>query len=122
MKGSSSFLQSFGNAIRGIQHSLKTQRNMRIHGIAALAVVIAGFYFHVSMTDWCLLAITTGLVLVSEIINTALETLVDLVSPDYHPKAGLVKDMAAGAVLVSAIISVIVAMIIFLPRLLQCVS
>ena len=107
-----SFLNSFSFALNGIKISLR-QRNMKIHVACALLVIALGFYFKITTTDWCILLLCIGVVIALEIINTAIEHVVDLVSPNYNELAGKVKDLAAGAVLVVAIISAIVGCVIF---------
>jgi diacylglycerol kinase len=111
-------LLSFTFAFKGIAHFLKTQHNAWIHLIAAAFVIASAFWLKVSMAEWIWLAFAIGFVLVSELFNTAIEFLVDLVSPDFNPKAGLVKDIAAGAVLIAALTSVVIGMLVFLPKLL----
>lgn len=108
-------IQSFVYAGRGIR-LVGSEPNMRIHVIVAILVVIFGFFFDISITEWisCLLCI--GLVFSAEMINTAIENIVDLVSPNYNELAAKAKDIAAGAVLISAIISVIIGLLIFLPK------
>jgi diacylglycerol kinase len=96
-----------------------TQRNFRVHLAISVMVVALGMWLGLTLEDWALLALTIGAVLVTEVFNTAAERLVDLVSPDYHPLAKQVKDLAAGAVLVAAIISVIVGLLILGPPLWQ---
>ena len=107
-----SFLKSFFFAFNGIKISLR-QRNMKIHVVCALLVIALGFYFKITTTDWCILLLCIGVVIALEIINTVIEHVVDLVSPNYNELAGKVKDLAAGAVLVVAIISAIVGCVIF---------
>lgn len=92
--------------------------NFRIHLVAILMVVLAGWYFHLSPNEWLWIIFTIGLVLVTELLNTAIEILVDLVSPDFNIQAGRVKDVAAGAVVIAAIISVVIGSIIFIPKFL----
>ena len=76
-------------------------------------VICAGFYFRITTSEWCWLVLCFGMVLSAELFNTAIENLVDMVSPEYHPLAGKVKDVAAGAVVVTAGTSVIIALLIF---------
>jgi diacylglycerol kinase len=80
-------------------------------------VTIAGFIFKLNLVEWGLVIFAIGLVLVSELMNTAIESFVDVISPEYSEKAGFIKDVAAGAVLIAAIISVIIGIIIFLPKI-----
>lgn len=112
-------IKSFGNAFRGIFYAFKTQHNIWIHSLAVVVVVIAGFFFKLDAIEWGLVVLAIGLVLTAEMINTAIEWLMDLVSPGYSEKAGLIKDVAAGAVLIAAVISVIIGAMVFLPKLLN---
>jgi len=114
---SRNIIESFRFAFSGLGYALRTQRNTRIHLTIAAAVVALGLWLGLSPTQWAVLALATGFVLVSEMLNTVAETLVDLVSPGYHPLAGVVKDATAGAVLLTAIISVIVGLLVLGPPL-----
>ena len=108
-------IKSFGYAFKGIASLIKKEHNAWIHCTAIVVVTLAGFYFDITPTEWCIVVICFSLVLAAEGFNTAIERLVDLVSPDYHPIAGDVKDVAAGAVLICAIAAAIVGMIVFIP-------
>ena len=110
-------IKSFRYAKDGLEYFLKTQHNGWIQFTAAMVVVSAGFVFQVNGDQWCLLIFAIALVIVSELFNTTIECLVDLVSPQYQEKARVIKDIAAGAVLFSVIISVIIGLIIFLPKI-----
>ena len=109
---------AFRNAWAGLCAAVRTQRNMRIHLAAAAAAVAAGAFFGLSGLEWAILAISCALVLAFEAMNTALESAVDLVSPQFHPLAKRAKDCAAGAVLTASISSLVVGGIIFIPKLL----
>jgi len=91
---------------------------MRIHAVIALLVVVCGFIFDISRTEWMLCVLCFGLVFGAELINSAIERVVDLASPDRHELAKNAKDMSAGAVLVCAVFSAIVGLIIFVPKVL----
>ena len=106
-------LKSFGYAWHGIVLATREQLNIKLHFLAITVVICAGLYFRVTVWEWCWLVLCFGMVLSSELFNTAIENLVDLVSPEHHPLAGKVKDVAAGAVVVTAGISVIIALLIF---------
>lgn len=106
-------LQSFRYAFRGIKYLLKTQHNAWIHLCASLIVIFAGFWFSISTTEWVLVGLAIGLVFTAETFNTAIELLVDKISPEYDKKAGIIKDVAAGAVLFSAIAAAVVGLIVF---------
>ncbi len=106
-------LKSFIYAFKGVWLVMRYENNMRVHLLAALAVLVVGLYFQLSVVEWAIIITQVGLVWAAEIINTALEKLVDLVSPEYHPLAGKVKDMAAGAVLVLSMGALVVGVLIF---------
>jgi diacylglycerol kinase len=110
--------RSFGYAFKGIAYTTKTQLNFRIHLGLTLVAVLLGIWLRISIGDWQWIAVCIALVLVTEIFNTMIETLVDLVSPGYNEKAGHIKDMSAGAVVIAALFSLITGIIIFLPKLL----
>lgn len=109
-------IDSFRNAFRGIRIAARTERNMRIHLIFAILVIFFGTLFLISPLEWMICLICFGLVIGMEMMNTAIETLVDLVSPQKQKMAGKAKDIAAGAVLVSALIAATVGLIIFVPK------
>ncbi len=109
------FFRSFRFAFEGILLASK-ERNMRFHLVSAVIVVIAGLWTRLSALEWLVLIITIALVIGLEMVNTAIEYVVDMASPDFHPMAKAAKDVAAGAVLVFAIASVIIGLIIFLPK------
>ena len=112
------FWISLKHAGEGLCYAIRTQRNFRIHLVATVLVVLMGVWLRLPGASWAILVSMIGLVLVTEMMNTAAEALVDLASPDYHPLAKLVKDVAAGAVLVIALTSVVVGLIILGPPLL----
>lgn len=107
-------IKSFGYAFSGWATLLKSERNAWIHFIATLLVIVAGFLKHISGTEWCLLLIVTGLVWMAEAFNTALEQLCNLVNPERHPAIKQIKDICAGAVLITALVAVITGVIIFI--------
>lgn len=110
------FINSFKYAFEGIVSSFKQERNMKIHFLAVILVVIFGLIYKISAQEWITLVILFGMVIASEMINTAIEEVVDIASPTKQKKAKLAKDIAAGAVLINAIIAVIVGLIIFIPK------
>lgn len=105
-------------AFRGIVFLLRTQTNARIHLAAAVVVIGAGFGFEITRAEWLAVIAAIGLVWTAEGLNTAIEALVDLVSPEQHPLAGRAKDVAAGAVLLAAIAAAVIGLLVFGPRLL----
>ena len=112
-------INSFIYAIRGIKYLFKTQHNSSIQAIVSIFVIIFGFLFQISNLYWTWLILLIGLVFASELFNTAIENLTDIVSPEYNKKAGQVKDISAGGVLVCAIISVIIGLLIFLSKVMD---
>ncbi|MEK4424553.1 diacylglycerol kinase family protein [Solibacillus sp. FSL K6-1523] len=109
------FFRSFTYALQGILTAAKEQ-NLRFHLVSALIVVIAGFVTGLSLTEWLILTLIIALVIGAEMFNTAIERVVDLTSSEIHPLAKDAKDVAAGAVLVFASASVIIGLLIFLPK------
>ncbi len=114
---SKNLFHSFGYAIQGLFSAFKQERNLKIHLIAIFFVLFVGVLLKLSSIEWIICVLLFGIVLISELINTAIESVVDLVSPEINPLAKQAKDIAASAVFVSAVISVIIAGIIFLPKL-----
>ena len=110
---------SFKWAFRGAFYTFKTQKHMKFHLVAAILVILAAFILEVEPWQWAVLFLTIGSVITAEAFNTAIELVLDLTHPQYHPLAGLAKDVAAGAVLLSSIIAVIIGVIIFGPYLLR---
>ncbi|WP_211263400.1 diacylglycerol kinase family protein [Priestia koreensis] len=109
---------SFGHAFQGIFYVLSSERNMKIHACALIIVVITGLYVHLSQVEWCIILILIGAVISLELVNTAIEKTVDLITDRYHPLAKIAKDAAAGAVLVMTIIAIVIGCMIFLPHIL----
>ena len=110
-------IHSFKHAIRGIRMVIKSEKNMQIHLVVAVLVVLAGCFFNITTTEWMLCLLCFGLVFGAEMVNTSIENIVDLVSPKKHELAGRAKDMAAGAVLISALFAAGVGLIIFIPKI-----
>lgn len=113
----SSRVRSFRYAFQGIANFFQTQVNARIHLLAVVLITALGLWLELSAAEWADIILCMALVMVTEAINTALEYLVDLASPDYHPLAGKAKDVAAGAVLLSVLFCAVVWGLIFLPKL-----
>ncbi len=109
--------KSFGFAFKGISTVYKTQPNARIHLVAAIVAISAGFYFNISGTEWLFISVAIGIVWLAEAFNTALEYLTDLASPQFHALAEKAKDSAAAAVLIAAFLALVIAGIIFLPKI-----
>ena len=111
--------RSFGYAFQGIFTCVRKERNMKIHCVAAVFVVIAGVILKISAIEWCICLALFGLVMALEHVNTAVEAVVDMVTEEYHPLAKVAKDTAAGAVLIAAMMAAIAGCIIFLPKIVQ---
>lgn len=112
-------LISFKHAFNGLFYTIKSERNMQIHVLAAITVIILGFVFNIKVYEWFTIIILIGMMFILETINTSIEHIVDLLSPSYNIHAKIAKDTAAATVLVFAIISVIIGVIIFLPPILE---
>jgi len=106
----------FGAARNGLKLFFRTEVHAKVHGIAALMAIGMGFLFHIERLEWALLVLCIILVTGLEIINTAIEVLCDKIEPNYHQQIKVVKDMAASAVLVAAIGSLLIGCFIFLPK------
>lgn len=107
------FINSFSYAMNGIKASLHKQVNLKVQLASASLVLAVGFYFNITATEWCIILLVIALVLCLEMVNTAIESLVDLVTTEWKPLAGKVKDIAAGAVLVASFFSLFIGVIVF---------
>jgi diacylglycerol kinase (ATP) len=114
-------LKSFVYAWQGIQYFIKNEHNARLHLLATVIVIIAGAFFKINMQQWLAILFCIALVWVCEMLNTALEKLCNHIQPDYNAHIKIVKDMAAGAVLVAAIIAAITGLLIFIPLIISIV-
>ena len=115
----SNFMVSLKCAFAGLRYAFSTQRNFRFHLFAAVIVMITALWLKVSLSGWVALILTVSSVLVIELLNTAVEVIVDFISPEYHPLAKTAKDLAAGAVLLVAITAVLVGIVVLGPPLWQ---
>ena len=109
-------INSFKCAIQGIKQAVKTERNVKIHITIMILVIIAGIVLKINTQEWIICIILFGLVISLELVNSAIEATVDIAMPEINEKAKVAKDVAAGAVLVSAIASAIIGLIIFIPK------
>jgi len=113
------FIAGFKYAFSGLWYALRTQRNARVHvGIAILAILL-GIVLHISAVEFALVFVAITGVFIAEMFNTVIELCIDLASPDYHPLAKIAKDVAAGAVLLSAMLSIVIGLFVFVPHLLK---
>jgi undecaprenol kinase/diacylglycerol kinase (ATP) len=110
---------SFKNAFAGIGLAFKTQPNFRVHCLLAIIAIIAGIWLELSTLEWALIVFTIIWVLLTEMINTAIESMVDLITTEYRQEAKIAKDVAAGSVVLGAFGSIIIAVLIYLPKLLE---
>lgn len=117
MSKTHSTVNSFGYAIQGLGEAIKNEPNIRVHLVVGILAILAAFWLGFNKTEWIILAFTISFVLILELVNTSLEAIVDIVSPHIRPKARTAKDVAAGAVLVSAILAIIIGVFLFLPKL-----
>ena len=111
------FLRSFVYAGGGLWYALRTQRNMRVHAALAALAIALGLALRISPVEWALVFVAIAGVIITEMFNTVVEALVDLASPQLHPLAKIAKDVAAGAVLLNALLAVVVALFVYVPHL-----
>ena len=110
-------LRSFGFAFAGISYLVRTQPNVWVHLAVSVVVLVLAAALEVRGAELAVLILAIGLVLAAEAANTSIEVLVDLVSPEYNPRAGLAKDLGAGAVLLATFAAIAIGLLVFLPRL-----
>ena len=115
-------LRSFDYAWQGFKYAFTTQTNFRIHLVLAVLAILLGICLHITVMEWLFVSICIALVLFAELINTAVEKLADMVHKDHHPEIKLVKDVSAGAVLIIAVISAVIGLIIFLPKIISLIK
>ncbi len=108
-------IAAFGHALRGWQYVLKTQRNAWIHSLTAITVILLSLWLQISALDWAVLILTIAMVFTAEFINTSIEAVVDLASPQKHPLAKVGKDVGAGAVLIASVAGVLIGLLILGP-------
>ena len=111
-------IRSFGYAFEGWWWVIKSQHNAWIHAVASVVVFIVGLWLRISPLEWSLIVLAVTIVWMAEFMNTAIEAIVDMVSPDFHPLAKVAKDVAAAGVLIGAGGAVLIALLIFVPKLL----
>lgn len=118
-KQATRFIAAFRYAVAGVIYAFKTERNFKIHIFAAIVVLLFAFFLSVSRIEWIILILVICVTITLELVNTAIENVVNLITVERHPLAKVAKDVAAGAVLVSSLASVIIGLIIFIPRLIE---
>ena len=110
-------LKSIGFALKGALLLLKTESSIQIQFVIAILMTIAGFYFEISSIEWILQIFAIGLVMSIEGLNTAIEDIADFIHPEHHAKIGFIKDVAAGAVFIAAVATIIIGLLIYIPKL-----
>lgn len=118
-QGKEEFDKSVGHALDGIEYAVNHERNVKIEILFAILTSILGFILKISLLEWVIIVLVIAMVLALELVNTAIERTVDLVTKDYHDLAKAAKDVAAGAVLIMSMFSVIIGLIIFLPKIIS---
>lgn len=116
------FGQSLQYAVRGIRWMVRHEPNMRFHLVAASGVIVAAALLRLPVEQWAALIFAIVLVLLGETLNTAIEVILDLVQPEHHDLVGVVKDIAAGAVLVASVGAVVIALLVFVPAVWDLIS
>jgi diacylglycerol kinase len=118
----SDFLRGFVFAWNGLAYSLRTQRNARVHALIGTCAIALGFVLHISPVEFAMVFVAITLVFIAEMFNTVAEACVDLATQEYNPLARIAKDVAAGAVLLNAMLSVVIGLLVFGPHLLALLS
>ena len=118
-QGREKFSKSVGHAIDGIEYTINKERNIKLEILAAIIVSVAGFILKITLTEWLVMLLVISMVLSLELINTAIERCVDLVTKDYHDLAKVAKDASAGAVFMMSLFSIIIGIVIFLPKIIN---
>ncbi len=111
------FIRSLKFALEGLAQAWKSQSNFRIQLVISVVVILAGVMFHLSATEWCVIVLVIGQVLAAELFNTVAEELVNWIEPSFHERARIIKDIAAGATLITAIVAGVTGLLIFAPHL-----
>ena len=111
------FIAGFGFAFSGLWYALRTQRNARVHAVIATLAILMGIFLRISAVEFAMIFVAITGVFIAEMFNTVFELCVDLASPAYHPLAKIAKDVAAGAVLLSAMLSIVIGLFVFVPHL-----
>ena len=116
------FLQGVGYCLEGISHTFKNERNFRIEILLGILAVILSFLLKISILEWVIIVFMITLVLVLELVNTAFESMVDLYTQEYNKIAKATKDVIAGAVLVTCMFSLVIAFLIFFPKIMEVIK
>lgn len=114
-KGIGRFFRSFKYSVDGLIYALKYEQSITIHAIATVSVIILGLVFHIDRLEWVLVLLAIGIILGAELLNTAIEAVVDMVTLEIHPLAKIAKDTASGAVFVLSIVAAAIGLVVFIP-------
>lgn len=117
-----SFIESVSDAVNGIVSAIRRERNLKIHIFVAIIVVFAGLYFRINRFEWIAICIAVNIVIFSELINTAIELTIDLYTKKYRITAKLAKDIAAGAVLVSSSLAIVIGLLVFYNKIIMLIG
>jgi diacylglycerol kinase len=115
-------IRSFGHAVRGLLHCIQKEKNFQIQLGCGCIAISAGIFFHLTGMEWCIVLLCITMVLSMEMLNTAIEHICNIIQKEYHPAIGILKDISAGAVLVSACSTLICSGLIFIPKILLFIS
>ena len=118
-KGFKRFLSSFKYSLQGLKYAYKNEQSMLIHFIATLLIVVSSFLLNISLTEWAIVLIAIGVTLAAELINTAIEAAVDLITLEIHPLAKVAKDCGSAATFVFSMLTAVIALIIFVPKVIH---
>lgn len=113
------FFKSFGYGFKGFVSAIKTEQNLLIELVIAIIVIISGIFLKLTTVEWAIIVLTIGLVIFAELINTSIEYTVDMAMPEMHPLAKISKDVSAAAVLFASFISIVIGLLIFLPKIID---
>ena len=113
------FFKSFGFSFQGLAFAVKSEQSFLVMLICLLITILTGLFFNISTLEWVMIFVAIGLVLSTELLNTAIEATIDLVSPEYNPLAKVAKDTASAAVFVYSLVAVIIACLIFIPKIIE---
>lgn len=118
-KGIKRFIYSIKYSINGLFYAYKNEKSLAIHGILSIVTIILGFVLHISHTQWAIILISLAAILAFELVNTAIEAIVDMVTLEYHELARIAKDCASGATFVMSLIGFIIALVTFVPKIIH---
>jgi undecaprenol kinase len=121
-KGFRRFLNSFKYSSEGLKYAYANEQSMTIHMMTSIAIIIMGFIFQISHIEWIIAFVIIGVVMGTELLNTAIEAVVDLVSPEFHPLAKIAKDTASAAVFVYSMIALVAGLMVFVPYIIDMIA